>query len=44
MTELDKRFVLDQPSQRYPFKIVEISESCEILKEGIIFAFHLLGG
>jgi hypothetical protein len=44
MTELDKRYVLEQPSQRYPFKIVGISGSCEILKEGIIFAFHLSGG
>jgi hypothetical protein len=35
---------LDQSSQRYPFTIVGISESCEILKEGIIFAYHLSGG
>jgi len=41
MTELDKSDVLDQPSLRYPFTIVRISKSCEILKEGTIFACHL---
>jgi hypothetical protein len=44
MTELDKRYVLNQSSQRYPFAIVGISGSCEILEEGIIFACHLTGG
>jgi hypothetical protein len=41
MTEFDKSYVLDQPSQRYLFTIVRISESCEILEEGTIFAYHL---
>jgi len=44
MKELDKRYVLDQSSQRFPFTIVVISGSCEILEEGIIFAYHLTGG
>ena len=44
MTELDKLYALDRPSQSYPFTILGISGSCEILKEGTIFASHLLGG
>jgi hypothetical protein len=30
MTELDKRYVFDQPSQGYPFTITEILVTCEI--------------
>ena len=41
MTELDKRYVLDQSPQRYLFTIAGISGSCEILEEGIVFAYHL---
>jgi len=44
MTELDKHHVLGQPSQKYLFTIAGISGSCEILEEGIIFAYHLTGG